>query len=352
MKSYFLPSIVGSLFAALTLSLNATELPDKQLPIPAVEKQADVQYLQPRPLSSIPDGEFGNKVKLGYQLYVNSQSMRDKYVGNNQNCVNCHMGAGTKANAAPLWAAYMAYPAYRKKNDKVNSYEERIQGCFVYSMNGKAPPSGSQELVAMSAYSYWLAMSGLIDMYGEKGAPVPVLSDKELLMGGKRDEFILPGTAKTMTLAQRAKLPGRGYPKLTKPAQEPSLERGSAIYDQHCSTCHGVNGEGLDIAGNHSIPPLWGPNAFNWGAGMHRINTAAFFIKENMPLGKSIELSNQQAWDVAAFMNSHERPQDPRFTGDINETMESYHKHQGYYGRDTGNGEIGGSKAYPSANVK
>ena len=47
MKSYFLPSIVGSLFAALTLSLNATELPDKQLPIPAVEKQADVQYLQP-----------------------------------------------------------------------------------------------------------------------------------------------------------------------------------------------------------------------------------------------------------------------------------------------------------------
>ena len=56
----------------------------------------------------------------------------------------------------------------------------------------------------------------------------------------------------------------------------------------------------------------WGAQSFNWGAGMHRINTAASFIKYNMPLGKPGTLSDRDAWDVAAFMNSHERPQDPR----------------------------------------
>ena len=39
-----------------------------------------------------------------------------------------------------------------------------------------------------------------------------------------------------------------------------------------------------------------------------------------MPLGKSGTLSEQEAWDVAAFMNSHERPQDPRFTKSVVKT--------------------------------
>jgi thiosulfate dehydrogenase len=45
---------------------------------------------------------------------------------------------------------------------------------------------------------------------------------------------------------------------------------------------------------------------------MNRVETAAAFIKANMPLGKGGTLSLQEAWDVAKFMNSHERPSDPR----------------------------------------
>ena len=41
---------------------------------------------------------------------------------------------------------------------------------------------------------------------------------------------------------------------------------------------------------------------------MHRVPTAAAFIKANMPLGQGGTLTDQQAWDVAAFMNSHPRP--------------------------------------------
>lgn len=49
------------------------------------------------------------------------------------------------------------YPAYRKKNDKVNTYAERIQGCFQFSMNGKPPAADSPQMTALAVYSYWLS---------------------------------------------------------------------------------------------------------------------------------------------------------------------------------------------------
>ena len=34
---------------------------------------------------------------------------------------------------------------------------------------------------------------------------------------------------------------------------------------------------------------------------------------------------DQDAWDVALFVDSHERPQDPRFTGNVGETRRLFH---------------------------
>ena len=48
-------------------------------------------------------------------------------------------------------------PAYRKKNDKVNTFAERIQGCFQFSMNGKPPAADSPQMTALSVYAYWLS---------------------------------------------------------------------------------------------------------------------------------------------------------------------------------------------------
>jgi thiosulfate dehydrogenase len=52
---------------------------------------------------------------------------------------------------------------------------------------------------------------------------------------------------------------------------------------------------------------LWGQDSFNDGAGMHRVLTAARFIKARMPNGKA-DLSDDQAFDVAAFINTQPRP--------------------------------------------
>jgi thiosulfate dehydrogenase len=262
---------------------------------------------QPPHEESIPHDAFGKTVKYGEKLFTDTQVLRGKYVGNKLNCVNCHLDRGRLANAAPMWAAYVNYPAYRKKNDMVNTLAERIQGCFRYSMNGKAPAVDSDVIKAMETYFFWLA----------KGAPV-----------GEN-------------------MQGRGYPALPKPDKAPDIQRGQLVFKNNCALCHGADGQGHSVAGKVVFPPLWGKDSYNWGAGMHRVNTAAAFIKANMPLSKPETLTLQQAWDVAAFINSHERPQDPRFNGSVAQTKARYHKHNDYYGEKV-DGRILGEHAYPN----
>ncbi len=294
-------------------------------------------------LADIPDTAFGRKVKLGYQLFVNTQQLRGSYVRNSLNCVNCHLDAGRRPTASPIGVAFWAYPAYRKKNNKVNSYQERIQGCFRYSMNGTPPPDGSPELVALSAYSYWLGMRELMDRAGQTG-PVPELSDLQLLSGGKTQAIHTPGN---LTVEQRANQPTRLFPKLAKPALTPSPLRGAKVYAANCAACHGANGQGASAAGLATLPPLWGAQSYNWGAGMHQINKAANFIYANMPLAAEHTITEQDAWDVAAYINSHDRPQDPRFEGNVTRTAQRFHQHAGYYG-DAPNGVVLGSQSPPA----
>ena len=60
--------------------------------------------------------------------------------------------------------------------------------------------------------------------------------------------------------------------------------------------------------GGYLFPALWGPKSFNVGAGMARLNNAAAFVKQNMPLGQGGTLSDQEAFDVAAYFTSQPRP--------------------------------------------
>jgi thiosulfate dehydrogenase len=269
--------------------------------IGSVAHSADLPRFLPPAEADIPKNAFGDMVRRGQQLFVDTQQLRGRYVGNGLNCVNCHLEQGRRPGSAPLWGAWPAYPAYRAKTGSVSTFEERIQGCFTYSMNGKAPPAGGPELTALATYAYWLA----------KGAPTGV------------------------------DLPGRLYPKIAEPQGGYDIARGERVYVAKCAICHGADGAGQKVGDRYALPPLWGKDSFNWGAGMHRVNTAAGFIKANMPLGQGGSLSDQEAWDVAAFVDSHERPQDPRFSGDIQATRAKYHADDGvnFYGQ-TVNGRL------------
>jgi thiosulfate dehydrogenase len=215
----------------------------------------------------IPNNEFGDAVRLGEKIFHDTQGNAREFVGNSLQCANCHLDSGRLANAAPLWAAYVAYPAYRQKNEHVNTFEERLQGCFLYSMNGKAPALNDKVLVALESYAYFLA---------------------------KPEKF--------------------------------DYVHGQQVYAAKCALCHGAEGQGQSAAdGSVVFPPLWGRRSFNWGAGMSSITNAAGFIKANMPLSQGNSLTDAEAWDVASYMDSQQRPQDPRFNGSVAETRKLHH---------------------------
>ena len=228
--------------------------------------------------ATLPASPENDLIRYGHELVVNTSALigRDAadpalaYAGNDLRCTNCHIDAGLRAFAAPLVSTYATYPMMA--NDGVTTLPERINGCMTRSMNGRPLPEDGYEMQAFVAYMRYLST----------GTPEGV------------------------------RVPGMGLMPLKPPAEAPSAERGATVYAANCARCHGADGAGAD-----GVPPLWGDGSYNAGAGMADIRTAAAFIRANMPDGitfKDPMLSEQEAWDVAAYVDGKPRP--PRPPGD------------------------------------
>jgi len=228
------------------------------------------------PASSMPTGALGDAIALGKSIVVDTQGTVKSYVGNGLNCVSCHLDAGRAAYAAPLVGLTGVFPEYRARRGSVESLEQRLNDCFVRSMNGHALPPASAEMIGLLSYIAWLSQG------------VPVGSE----------------------------VVGRGFRDISAPTP-PDVARGKALYAQKCSACHGVNGLGLAGAGGaFTFPPLWGPRSFNTGAGMARISVAAAFVQAKMPLGAGGTLTDQEAYDIAAYFTAQPRPKFMAYAAD------------------------------------
>jgi len=160
---------------------------------------------------------------------------------------------------------YGRYPQYRSRSGAVVTIEDRVNGCFRRSMNGNPLPADGTDMRDIVAYLWFLSWD------------TPVGSSSATGSGRERFARLAADTA-----------------------------AGHATFDRVCAVCHGKTGEGTATA-----PPLWGPNSFNIGAGMARVRTAAAFISDNMPFDRPGSLTDQQAFDVAAFMVAQPRPDFP-----------------------------------------
>ena len=235
-------------------------------------------------ISKLPDDKYGQLVRQGKALMEETykhigpevKDVRKRYAGNNLGCVSCHVDAGGRKFGNPWVGTYVSFPQYRGREDAISTTEERINGCMERSMNGKSLPLDSTEMKAMMAYLHFLST----------GIPVG------------------------------AKLEGGGTLKLKALARAADPVAGKLVYTSTCVACHGDNGQGVrrgkvGDANGYQFPPLWGPDSYNNGAGMGRVTLAAGFVKGNMPSGithLTTVLTDEQAFDVAAFVNSQPRP--------------------------------------------
>lgn len=245
------------------------------------DEYVDSLYYMNYDVSSLDNSVESEAIKLGYELFVNTPKYlgpnngdpEKVYSGNNLSCNNCHLLAGTKPYSMPMIGIIQRFPQFRGRENKIGTIEDRINGCFERSMNGRVLPEGSKEMKAMVSYLTFLSR------YAPKDGNVK----------------------------------GQGYVDFKIPNRAVDLEHGKKVFQTICIVCHGPDGQGQKYPDGlmYQYPPLWGDDSFNDGAGMNRVITAAEFIKGNMPFGTTFEnvvLTDEEAYDVAGYINSMNRP--------------------------------------------
>lgn len=228
---------------------------------------------------NVTKGREREMVIYGEELITNTA----KYLGpngsvlqitNGMNCQNCHLDAGTRPWGNNYSAVYSTYPKLRARSGTIENIYKRVNDCFERSLNGQALDTNSYEMQSIYSYLKWLG--------------------QDLPKGARPHSVGLP----VLPYLNRAADPAKG----------------KIVFANVCQTCHGQNGEGvLNLDGKtYTYPPLWGEHSYSDGAGMFRITRFASFVKSNMPFNQAThaapKLSDEEAWDVAAFVNSQPRP--------------------------------------------
>ncbi len=258
-----------------------------------------LQFVQPKSsiwVVKIPEEQFDAGamdaiVKKGYQIVTETSSWlgpstedpQRRFAGNNLSCSNCHLQAGAQAGSGSWVGVTDRYPQFRGRENKIGTIEDRINGCMERSMNGKILDVNDPNMMAIVSYMEWL------------GEGLPEERIKEY----------------------------SGYPKIVLPNVAVDLGKGKDVYTRECMVCHGEGGQGIPKPNGvgYTYPPLWGSDSYNNGAGMHRVITAAEFIKSNMPFLQATwdnpKLTDEEAYNVAGYINSFERPEKASLTEDF-----------------------------------
>jgi len=215
------------------------------------------------PDDAIPHDSLGAAMRRGLALLAHTGDSLPGYVGANLRCLSCHLDGGRR----PLFSlvgSFARYPRYVERSGAVATIEDRINFCFTRSLAGRRLPVGSREMHDMASY---LA-------------------------------FLSPG------IAPGARVQGEGTPGIAPLSGEPA--RGSTLYAARCARCHAGDGSGTAAA-----PAVWGPRSFTIAAGMAREQRLATFVRRAMPFDQPGTLSDQEAYDLAAFVMSRPRPDLP-----------------------------------------
>ena len=269
-------AIIGLLLITAGAVILYRLLPD--IPTPVVKEDTSTEWYAPD-IYSLPSTPEAELIRYGKKLIENTA----RYLGprgslavisNGMNCQNCHLDAGTRPEGNSFAAVAATYPKFRERSGRVESIEFRVNECMERSLNGKKLDSISREMRAMVAYLKWVG--------------------KDVAKGNKPK--------------------GAGIAELAVLSRAADSSNGRYVFVAKCQSCHGADGQGVvnNDSSGYIYPPLWGPHSYNISAGIYRLSRLAGYVKYNMPFTATTanpQLSDEEAWDVSAYINSQQRPQ-------------------------------------------
>lgn len=280
--------VIASVIALINPSSpGKKELEIKKASSPSANDKTNDRTAQWHPPDStkIPSTVEGDLIRYGRELVAHTAVYlgpkgKVAAISNGMNCQNCHLKAGKKLFGNNYAGVAATYPKFRARSGTNETVEKRVNDCIERSLNGSKLDENSTEMRAFVAYIKWVGSEVKKGIY-PTGAGIPDL------------------------------------PMLQRPADP---IKGKEVYDVQCARCHGTDGEGLRVGNSAEwkYPPLYNEQSYNTGAGLYRLSRFAGYVKANMPNGTTFEnpvLTDEEAWDVAAYINSLPRPK-KTFPGD------------------------------------
>ena len=262
-----------------------------------ISSRTSMQTAWEYPNNPLTDPTLGNSrtadnIRWGFRIFTDTPGEAPNFSGGGMSCNNCHLNGGQRELSLPLVGVAAMFPEYNRRAGRMFSLEDRIVGCFYRSQNATGPiepgvdtPTDahlgivlptpeSEEVLALSAYLRWLSRGF------EPGVSAP----------WRRQN--------TIEMANRI------------PVEDLDPMRGEALFKEHCINCHGEDGQGVQI-GDKKAGPQWGPGSWNDGAGAARIYTLAGIIRFAMPYMNPGSLTDEEAQQISAYINSKPRPSYP-----------------------------------------
>jgi len=228
---------------------------------------------------ALDKSKLSDEIRRGFRLFTSTPAEAPHLAPGGMSCTNCHMNGGQREKSMPLVNVAGMFPEYNRRSGRLYSLGDRITDCFLRSENAtggqlgdrEMPNASSPEVLAIAAYLTWLS----------RDAPM-----------GKN-----PSWRGQNTIPAKALIP----------IEQLDTAKGEAIYTDRCATCHGQDGQGVQI-GDKIAGPLWGDRSWNDGAGAARVYTLAGMIRYSMPYLDPGNITDADAQQVAAFIDSKPRP--------------------------------------------
>lgn len=232
---------------------------------------------------TLDDSKLSQEIRAGFKIFTNTPKEAARFAPGQMSCNNCHLNGGQREKSLPLVNVAGMFPEYNRRSGRLFTLDDRIVDCFLRSEGAASsaaptaettPTPTSKEVLEVAAYLTWLA----------KGAEV-----------GRNPPWRGQNTIPQDHLAPIANI---------------DVGKGEKLFEEKCRSCHGPDGQGVMI-GDKKAGPLWGPDSWNDGAGAARVYTLAGIVRYSMPYLDPGSLTDEEALEVATFIDSKPRPDYP-----------------------------------------